>query len=56
MGNPLLVFWKNIFTPDDVDRRIRRATVRVAAHSAAQASATIFLILRRMRAPLIVLA
>jgi voltage-gated potassium channel len=55
MGNPLLVFWKNIFTPDDVDRRIRRATVRVAAHSAAQASATIFLILRRMRAPLIVL-
>src|SRR4051794_34790957 len=56
MGNPLLVFWKNIFGADDDDRpRVRRATFRVAAHSAAQASATIFLILRRMRAPLIVL-
>jgi Trk K+ transport system NAD-binding subunit len=55
MGNPLLVFWKNIFGQDADDRRIRRATLRVAAHSAAQASATIFLILRRMRAPLIVL-
>src|ERR671910_1650519 len=55
MGNPLLVFWKNIFTTDDDDRRIRRATFRVAAHSSSKASATIFLILRRMRAPLIVL-
>src|SRR5687768_4857594 len=55
MGNPLLVFWKNLFGQDDDDRRIRRATFRVAASSAAQASATIFLILRRMRAPLIVL-
>ena len=54
MGNPLLAFWKTIFSTDD-DRRIRRATFRVAAHSAAQASATIFLILRRMRVPLIVL-
>jgi len=55
MGNPLLVFWKNIFGEDDDRPRVRRATFRVAAHSAAQASATIFLILRRMRAPLIVL-
>src|SRR5918997_6235743 len=55
MGNPLLTFWKNIFSTDEDERRIRRATTRVAAHSAAQASATIFLILRRMRAPLIVL-
>ena len=55
MGNPLLVFWKNLFGQDDDDRRIRRDTFRVAATSAAQASATIFLILRRMRAPLIVL-
>ncbi|WP_116451268.1 potassium channel family protein [Blastococcus litoris] len=55
MGNPLLAFWKTIFTTDEDDRRIRRATFRVAANSAAQASATIFLILRRMRAPLIVL-
>jgi Trk K+ transport system NAD-binding subunit len=55
MGNPLLVFWKNIFGADDDDGRFRRAAFRVAASSAAQASATIFLILRRMRAPLIVL-
>jgi voltage-gated potassium channel len=55
MGNPLLTFWKNLFDQDDDGRRVRRATIRVAAQSAAQASATIFLILRRMRAPLIVL-
>ncbi|MFD2093304.1 potassium channel family protein [Blastococcus deserti] len=55
MGNPLLAFWKNIFGREEEERRIRRATFRVAATSAAQASATIFLILRRMRAPLIVL-
>src|SRR3954451_5552299 len=55
MGNPLLAFWKNVFERDDADRRVRRSTVRVAAHSAAQASAKVFLILRRMRAPLIVL-
>ena len=55
MSNPLLAFWKNIFGRDEDERRIRRATIRVAATSAAQASATIFLILRRMRAPLIVL-
>src|SRR3954470_2155776 len=54
MGNPLLTFWKNLFDTDD-DRRVRRATLRVAAASAAQASATVFLILRRMRTPLIVL-
>src|SRR5215204_2474096 len=55
MSNPLLAFWKNIFGQDADERRIRRATFRVAAHSAAEASATIFLILRRMRVPLIVL-
>src|SRR3954470_22154016 len=54
MGNPLLTFWKNLFDTDDGGRD-RRATLRVAAASAAQASATIFLILRRMRTPLIVL-
>src|SRR5215207_322128 len=58
MGNPLLAFWENLFG-DDRDRRderrVRRATIRVAAQSAAQASATIFLILRRMRVPLILL-
>jgi voltage-gated potassium channel len=58
MGNPLLTFWENLFADDGDrrgERRVRRATFRVAALSAAQASATIFLILRRMRAPLIVL-
>jgi voltage-gated potassium channel len=55
MGNPLLAFWKSIFDTEDDEGRIRRAAFRVAASSAAQASATIFLILRRMRAPLIVL-
>ena len=55
MGNPLLAFWKNMFEIDDDPRRVRRATLRVAAASAAQASATIFLIMRRMRTPLIVL-
>src|ERR687890_2732635 len=55
MSNPLLTFWKNIFGQDADERRIRRDTFRVAATSAARASATIFLILRRMRVPLIVL-
>ena len=55
MGNPLLAFWTRIFDTDEDERRTRRASVRVAADSAAQASATVFLILRRMRAPLIVL-
>src|SRR5215208_2925849 len=55
MGNPLLTFWKNLFDTGDDERRVRRATLRVAAASAAQASATIFLVLRRMRTPLIVL-
>jgi len=55
MGSPLLAFWMNLLGREDDDRRVRRTTFRVAATSAAQASATIFLILRRMRAPLIVL-
>jgi voltage-gated potassium channel len=55
MGNPLLTFWKNLFDTGDDERRVRRATLRVAAASAAQASATIFLSMRRMRTPLIVL-
>jgi voltage-gated potassium channel len=55
VGNPLLTFWKNLFDTGDDPQRVRRATLRVAAASAAQASATIFLIMRRMRTPLIVL-
>jgi voltage-gated potassium channel len=55
MGKPLPTFRRNHFGGEDDDRRVRRASFRVAATSAAQASATIFQILRRMRAPLIVL-
>src|SRR3954449_12485942 len=44
-----------MFGPDEEERRVRRAPVRAAAASAARASEAIFLILRRMRAPLIVL-
>jgi voltage-gated potassium channel len=55
VGNPLLVFWKQVFGSEDEERRVRRTTLRAAAASAAQASATIFLVMRRMRAPLIVL-
>src|SRR3954468_11846416 len=56
MGNPLLTFWDRLFGPDEEERRrFRRAPVRAAAASAAQASETVFLVLRRMRAPLIVL-
>src|SRR3954471_448664 len=44
-----------MFEPDEEQRRVRRAPVRAAAASAARASEAIFLILRRMRAPLIVL-
>src|SRR3954452_22241606 len=54
MGNPLLVFWTRLFDGDDrPERRGRRRWVPMA--SATQASATIFLVMRRMRAPLIVL-
>jgi voltage-gated potassium channel len=55
VGNPLLAFWTRLFDTDDDERRARRASERVAAASEAKASATVFLILRRMRAPLIVL-
>jgi voltage-gated potassium channel len=56
VGNPLLTFWDRLFGPDeDERRRVRRAPIRVAAASSARASEAIFLVLRRMRAPLIVL-
>ena len=54
MGNPLLAFWSRRRLDEDA-RRARRARLLAATSSAAKASATIFLILRRMRAPLIVL-
>ncbi|MFP5347435.1 MAG: NAD-binding protein [Actinomycetes bacterium] len=53
MGNPLLAFWHLLFGvhPDRPGGRVRITTTT----SAAQASETIFLVLRRMRFPLIVL-
>jgi voltage-gated potassium channel len=52
MSNPLLVFWAQLF-----GRRqpISRAPSRVHIESSSQASSTIFLVMRRMRAPLIIL-
>jgi Trk K+ transport system NAD-binding subunit len=57
MSNPLLLFWNRLFDGDEPpERRVREARRRrVPMASATQASATIFLVLRRMRAPLIVL-
>jgi Trk K+ transport system NAD-binding subunit len=54
VSNPLLAFWFRLFGQDD-DQSALRLRRRIPMASAAQASATIFLILRRMRAPLIVL-
>ena len=53
MGNPLLVFWYRLTGEDQTERPARRW--RVPTASSSQASATIFLVMRRMRAPLIVL-
>jgi Trk K+ transport system NAD-binding subunit len=52
VSNPLLVFWDQLFS-----RREPVHRVPTVAHleSSGQASATIFLIMRRMRAPLIIL-
>ena len=52
MSNPLLVFWAQLF-----GRREPMSRVPSYAHidSAGQASSTIFLVMRRMRAPLITL-
>ncbi len=46
--------WKGVFRRDR-EQRGRRSALRLVAASAAQTSAAIFLVLRRMRAPLIVL-
>jgi voltage-gated potassium channel len=55
VGNPLLTFWARRSRREEEERRARRARLLAAAASANRASETIFLILRRMRAPLIVL-
>ena len=52
MSNPLLAFWWRLLQDEDLPQRMRRW---VPLLSSSQASATIFLVLRRMRAPLIVL-
>jgi voltage-gated potassium channel len=51
--NPLLLFWYRLFAGSGSDRRAPRWRVPMA--SSRQASATIFLVMRKMRAPLIVL-
>ncbi|GAA4696949.1 hypothetical protein GCM10023215_38840 [Pseudonocardia yuanmonensis] len=58
MGNPLLSFWMRLLGQDEDPGhrgRSRRLRQRIPMASAIEAEATIFLILRRMRAPLIVL-
>ena len=55
MSNPLLVFWQQLFGRDERRRAQRDAPARRRRPRGAQASATIFLIMRRMRAPLIML-
>jgi len=53
MSNPLLLLWRRLLGDEEPTRA--RGRRRLPLVSAAQASATIFLVLRRMRAPLIVL-
>ncbi len=53
MVNPLLAFWRRLVRDDD--RPARSPLRRVPHASSTQASETIFLVLRRMRTPLIVL-
>jgi voltage-gated potassium channel len=52
VSNPLLIFWAQIFGRRESPRRI---PVRAHIESSSQASSTIFLIMRRMRTPLITL-
>ena len=52
MSNPLLVFWYQLFGRRQAPHRV---PARAHIESQTQASATIFLIMRRMRAPLIIL-
>jgi Trk K+ transport system NAD-binding subunit len=54
VSNPLLAFWYRMLGHEDHElSRRRRRWIRIA--STTQASATIFLVLRRMRSPLIIL-
>ncbi len=51
MSNPLLVFWAQLFSRREAVSRVSRAHIE----SSSQASSTIFLVMRRMRTPLITL-
>ncbi len=56
MSSPLLVFLQQLLEPEPEERRGRpRDRARLAHSVPGQATSTIFLVLRRMRAPLIVL-
>ncbi len=52
MSNPLLIFWAQLFSRREP---MSRRPSRVHIESSSQASSTIFLVMRRMRAPLIIL-
>ena len=52
MSNPLLIFWAQLFGRREPARQVPS---RVHIESSRQASSTIFLVMRRMRAPLITL-
>jgi voltage-gated potassium channel len=52
VSNPLLIFWAQLFSRREP---ISRPPSRVHIESSSQASSTIFLVMRRMRAPLITL-
>ncbi|MET0693503.1 MAG: NAD-binding protein [Propionibacteriaceae bacterium] len=52
MSNPLLVFWSQMFSRREP---VNRVPARAHIESSSQASSTIFLVMRRMRAPLITL-
>jgi hypothetical protein len=52
MSNPLLIFWGQLFGSREPTSR---AASRVHIESSSQASSAIFLVMRRMRAPLITL-
>jgi voltage-gated potassium channel len=52
MSNPLLIFWTQLFGRREAAKRV---PARAQIESSSQASSTIFLVMRRMRAPLITL-
>jgi Trk K+ transport system NAD-binding subunit len=55
MTNVLQIFWKQIFGVEEQDDRPPRLPRRVRVDDEPQATATIFIVMRRMRAPLITL-